>query len=212
QQIAVAANITLRAIWDKQHLIRYELDGGYFASNWTYAQTKNYGSNVTLREAPTRTGYTFGGWRDYKNMYNGAVWAAGQAWGADVDCDLKAVWTRNSTGNYTITGSLDGGSGASSQTIASGTKYTLPTPTKSGYEFSYWKRNRDNDYDGSADVYNAGASETTTNRVAVTAISKHASSYNVLYYRPTTETGSASAISQGYDTQEDNKTASPFPV
>lgn len=212
QQIAVAANITLRAIWDKQHLIRYELDGGYFASNWTYAQTKNYGSNVTLREAPSRTGYTFGGWRDYKNMYNGAVWAAGQAWGADVDCDLKAVWTRNSTNNYTITVNLDGGSGASSQTIAIGTNYTLPTPTKSGYEFNYWRSNRDNNYDGSADVYNGGASYTKSNSVTLTAIWKQASSYNVLYYRPKTESGSGSAIAQGYDTQEESKTGTSFTV
>lgn len=212
QQIAVAANITLRAIWDKQHLIRYELDGGYFTSNWTYTQTKNYGSNVTLREAPSRTGYTFGGWKDYKNMYNGAVWAAGQAWGADVDCDLKAVWTRNSTNNYTITVNLDGGSGASTQTIAVGTNYTLPTPTKSGYEFSYWKSNRDNDYNGSADVYNGGASYTKSNSVTLTAIWKQASSYNVLYYRPKTESGSGSAIAQGYDTQEENKTGSSFIV
>lgn len=212
QQIAVAANITLRAIWDKQHLIRYELDGGYFASNWTYKQTKNYGSNVTLREAPTRTGYTFGGWKDHKNMYNGAIWSAGQTWGADVDCDLKAVWTRNSANTYRITVDLDGGTGAANQVLSIGTKYTLPTPTKSGYEFSHWISNRDNNYDGTADIYQAGSIYNKSNDVTFTAVWKQASSYNVLYYRPKTESGSGTAIAQGYDTQEESKTATSFTV
>ena len=76
QQIVVASNLTLRAVWDKIYYLNYKLNGGYFDSNYTYQQEKWYGKNVTLREAPKRTGYTFKAWRD-KN-YNEALWAAGQ--------------------------------------------------------------------------------------------------------------------------------------
>ena len=63
QQIVVASNLTLRAVWDKIYYIKYKLSGGYFDSNYSYQQEKWYGTNINLREAPKRTGYTFLGWR-----------------------------------------------------------------------------------------------------------------------------------------------------
>lgn len=211
QQITVPSNLTLKAIWDKLHYVDYDLNGGYFDSNWTYRQEKQYGKQISLREAPKRTGYTFKNW---KNLVDGnPSWTAGQTWGADTDAKMQAVWERNSSvSTYTITFNLDGGTGATNQTLAIGTNYTLPTPTKTGYEFSHWLSNRDNDYDSSADVYQAGASYKKSNSVTFTAVWKTASMYNVTYYRPKTESGSGSAIAEGYDTQAENKSAASFTV
>ena len=214
QKIGVPANITLTAVWDKVHYLQYDLNGGYYeaSSDWKYKQEKKYGSNVSLFKVPLRTGYTFGGWKDHKHMYNGAVWEAGQAWGADVDCELQAVWTRNSTSTYTITFALDGGTGASNQTLQIGTNYTLPVPIKTGYEFVHWKSNRDNNYDGSVDIYQAGATYSKSNNVTFTAVWKEASNYNVTYYRPQTESGAGSGITDGYWETQETKQATSFTV
>ena len=34
QQIVVASNLTLRAVWDKIYYLNYKLNGGYFDSNY----------------------------------------------------------------------------------------------------------------------------------------------------------------------------------
>ena len=168
QQIVVASNLTLRAVWDKIYYIKYKLSGGYFDSNYSYQQEKWYGTNINLREAPKRTGYTFLGWRD--SDYNGALWAAGQAWGADVNTTLTAEWSRNnSVSNAIITYKLNGGSGSTSATVKIGSSITLQTPTRSGYTFDYWLSNHDNNYNGSNDHFKGGASYSYSNTVTLTA-------------------------------------------
>ena len=212
QQIVVASNLTLRAVWDKIYYLNYKLNGGYFDSNYTYQQEKWYGKNVTLREAPKRTGYTFKGWRD-KN-YNGALWSAGQTWGADVNTTLTAEWSRNSSvTKATITYKLNGGTGSSSGSVNIGSSITLPTPTRSGYKFNGWKSNHDNDYDGVVDNFGKGATYTYSNTVTLTAQWVAESSYEVIYYRPKTVSGDGSAMAEGYDFKDpETKSGTTFTV
>ena len=212
QQIVVASNLTLTAIWDEVHYIKHDPNGGYYenSSDWKYSLEKIYGSNVNLLKAPVRTGYDFVNW---KNLNDGnPSWNPGQAFGNDENVTMQAIWRRNSVNTYSIKFNLDGGTGASNQTLNIGTSYTLPTPTKAGCEFSHWVSNRDNDYDGTADIYQAGAVYKKSNNVTFTAVWKTASTYNVMYYRPKTESGSGSAIADGYDTQIENKSAASFTV
>ena len=212
QQIVVASNLTLRAVWDKIYYIKYKLSGGYFDSNYTYQQEKWYGTNINLREAPKRTGYTFKGWRD--SDYNGALWAAGQAWGADVNTTLTAEWSRNSSvTKATITYKLNGGTGASSATVNIGSSLTLPTPTKNGYKFSKWVSNHDNDYNGANDQFSGGSQYKYSNTVTLTAQWVEDDAYEVVYYRPKKVAGEGSALADGYEFKDpEAKTGTSFTV
>ena len=101
----------------------------------------------------TRTGYTFGGWKN-----------GDEFWDFDHDVvigpvTLTAVWTANT---YKVTLNPNGGS--VSQTVYNFTyddNYSLPTPTKSGYTFIGW-------YDGSK-KYNNSGKWTTAKAVTLTA-------------------------------------------
>src|SRR5699024_40660 len=112
----------------------------------------------------------------------GALWAAGQTWGADVNTTLTAEWSRNSSvTKATITYKLNGGTGSSSGSVNIGSSITLPTPTRSGYKFNGWKSNHDNNYDGVVDNFGKGATYTYSNTVTLTAQWVAESSYEVIY-------------------------------
>ncbi len=212
QQIVVASNLTLRAVWDKLYYIKYNLSGGYFDSNYTYQQEKWYGMNIKLREVPKRTGYTFLGWRD--SDYNKALWAAGQEWGADVNTTLTAEWSRNSSvTKATITYNLNGGTGSGSATVNIGSSLTLPTPTKNGYKFSKWISNHDNDYNGANDQFSGGSEYKYSNTVTLTAQWVEDDAYEVVYYRPKKVAGEGSALAYGYEFKDPEvKTGTSFTV
>jgi uncharacterized repeat protein (TIGR02543 family) len=60
-----AKDITLFAAWTvNEYTIRFESNGGSDVSSIT----QKYGTEVTLSEQPTRTGYTFGGWFTDKKL------------------------------------------------------------------------------------------------------------------------------------------------
>ena len=89
---------------------------------------------------PVRGGYTFNGWEGLTNgTLNGTTFRFGVA-----PDTIKAKWIPI---NYTLTLNADGGtfdyngSAVSSAAIpyTADSTYTLPEPTKSGYEFAGWK-------------------------------------------------------------------------
>lgn len=93
------------------------------------------GSTITL-PTPTRTGYDCTGW--YNTTSGGAKYAnAGGAYKINTSVNMYAQWTAKT---YSITFNANGGSVAESvRNVTYGQAYgTLPTPTRSGYEFLGW--------------------------------------------------------------------------
>ena len=123
-----ATDVALVASWTaNQYTVTYDANGGY-NNGYSYS-TITYGSSFTLPE-PTKTGYTFAGW------YNGETLVSNGTWNYATDVELVASWTPN---QYTITfnpnsGTLD----ETTQTVAYGSEFTLPTPTRTGYTFDGW--------------------------------------------------------------------------
>lgn len=112
--------------------ITYNLNNGTNAPGNPSSYT--YGTAVTLA-APTRTGYTFGGWFENADFSGTAV--------TEIPADATeaktfyAKWTAN---EYTVT--FDANEGTvkpESKTVTyDGTYGELPTPTRSGYKFLGW--------------------------------------------------------------------------
>ena len=101
---------------------------GYLAES-TYEYVVKYDEEYTLL-VPFRTGYTFGGW------YNGDTKIESDVWTYKIDMTLTALWIVNT---YSVT--LDANGGELEEDIfvvTHGQKYTLPTPTRTGYNFLGW--------------------------------------------------------------------------
>ena len=80
---------------------------------------------------PTRTGYSFGGWK-----YKGQSVSNSFTWKYDENVEFTASWIAN---NYRVTLDVNGGTvNASSINTIYDNKYKLPTPTRTGYTFLGW--------------------------------------------------------------------------
>lgn len=100
------ADVTLYAVWaidsngdgtpDYQttYTVTYDLDGGSPAEGVTYNQEKvKPGTTVTVKAAPTRGSYSFGGWNDGTNTYQ-----PGAELTVNANLTLTAQWTSNGSG------------------------------------------------------------------------------------------------------------------
>jgi uncharacterized repeat protein (TIGR02543 family) len=128
----VTSDTTLYAKWN---INSYTVT---FMSNGSKAgeQSIQFGSTVAAPAAPTRTGYTFGGWyRDaaFTNAWNFASNTVTS------DTTLYAKWSAESVAIfYTVTFSSND-STVNSQTVEAGGKVILPAdPTLAGYTFEGW--------------------------------------------------------------------------
>ena len=129
-------NVTLTAQWTvNTYTITYKYNNG--AADTTAKYTIE--QSITL-PSPTKTGYTFAGWKvttaggNWKttdSVYKGTV-AAGK-YG---NVTLTAQWTVNT---YTITYVYNNGSANTTATYNIEQAITLPSPTKTGYTFAGWK-------------------------------------------------------------------------
>ena len=129
-------NVTLTAQWTvNTYTITYKYNNG--AADTTAKYTIE--QSITL-PSPTKTGYTFAGWKvttaggNWKtsdSVYKGTV-AAGK-YG---NVTLTAQWTANT---YTITYVYNNGSANTTATYNIEQAITLPSPTKTGYTFAGWK-------------------------------------------------------------------------
>ena len=122
-------NITLYAKWNiNSYTITFASNDGSLVS----AIMENYNTAVTAPSAPTKTGYTFGGW--YSNASLTSLYAFTTMPAENIT--LYAKWNINS---YTITFASNGGTLVSPITQNYNTVVTAPSaPTKSGYTFSGW--------------------------------------------------------------------------
>ncbi len=129
-------NVTLTAQWTvNTYTITYKYNNG--AADTTAKYTIE--QSITL-PSPTKTGYTFAGWKvttaggNWKttdSVYKGTV-AAGK-YG---NVTLTAQWVANT---YTITYVYNNGSANTTATYNIEQAITLPSPTKTGYTFAGWK-------------------------------------------------------------------------
>ena len=95
-----------------------------------------YGVGATLPTDVTRTGYTFKGWYDSKNLTGSPVTAIG-----DTETGNKEYWAKWEINQYTITFDTVGGSTVASITQDYGTAIAAPAnPTREGYTFFGWDK------------------------------------------------------------------------
>ena len=136
QNISISSDTNLYAIWrEKTSTVTLDMQSG---SNGTSSVTATYGGAMPAATAPSRTGYTFGGY--YTNSdgtgtkyYNDDMTSA-NIWDRTENTTLYAKWTVNT---YTITFDKQGGTGGSATAIATwGSAMPIATaPTKDGYNF-----------------------------------------------------------------------------
>jgi uncharacterized repeat protein (TIGR02543 family) len=87
------ATITLKAAWKPiEYSVRYDLEGG---SGTAPSKSVKYDEVFTLPAAPTRSGYTFVGWK-----YGGTTYAAGESVSKlttrnNASVEFAAVWNKN---------------------------------------------------------------------------------------------------------------------
>ena len=138
------------------------------------------GSTISAPTAPTRTGYTFGGWYEDDNTFTDAWNFASDT--VTVNTTLYAKWTANT---YNITYNLDGGTNDASNTATYtyATGLTLQNPTKAGYTFSGW-------YDNAGFTGSAITSISTTDTGDKTFYAKWA----IITSAPTALTNAATGI------------------
>ncbi|MGO4373104.1 InlB B-repeat-containing protein, partial [Paenibacillus sp. MCAF20] len=124
----ITANLTLYAKWtNNSYTVSFNSNGGSAVAN----QTVVYDGNATSPTAPTRNGYTFGGW------YSDASLTAAYNFSTQVRSNftLYAKWTAV----YTMSFNSNGGSSVDDQRVEHGGKAAAPTaPTKDGYTFGGW--------------------------------------------------------------------------
>ncbi|WP_179090274.1 InlB B-repeat-containing protein [Paenibacillus sp. FSL H8-0548] len=130
---AVTGKLTLYAKWTiKSFTVSFDSNGGPIFNS----QPVNYGGTVTEPDAPTREGYTFGGW------YSDSSLTIGYSFTTPVtdNMTLYAKWTAR----YTVSFNSNGGSAMADQTVNEGANAAAPSaPTKNGYVFSGWYSDRD---------------------------------------------------------------------
>ena len=139
-----ASNVTLTAQWVAIYGVRYSLNGGTaaagdFAYDVECTVGDNYCTNgqaITSNATPTRTGYTFTGWKDQSNN------SIAQAASFTVSGTSYLLYAQWSVISRSITYALSGGSGStpteSNKTISQSFTISATSPTKSGYTFSGW--------------------------------------------------------------------------
>jgi len=142
--IKTGYNLTLTAQWTEiGYTLTLDTAGGTMPSG--YSTTYTFKADQKLVDViggfpvPTRTGYTFGGW---KRGTSSDLWTDGwgtqpYTWGQDIT--ITAQWTAKT---YTVTfdkNASDASLSTTSKTVTYNSTYgTLPTPTRAGYTFLGW--------------------------------------------------------------------------
>jgi uncharacterized repeat protein (TIGR02543 family) len=81
----------------KKYTVSYDTDGGFSDTEDYSVQTVKHGTAVTVKTAPTKTGYTFNGWNDGTTTHG-----AGQTITVTGNVTLTAQWTANTGTKYTV--------------------------------------------------------------------------------------------------------------
>ncbi len=113
------------ALKDK-YTVTFDSDGGSEIGN----QEVSDGKKATEPDAPTKTGYTFGGWFVKTTEWNFLAYTVTE------NVTLKAKWIAN---EYTLKFNSNGGNEIADMTVTYDGDYILPEPTKENYVFLGWK-------------------------------------------------------------------------
>ena len=171
-----------------KYAVSYNANGNKDTGGSTEAQSKTYGTALTLRaNGFTRTGYAFSKWNT-KADGSGTSYAAGGSYTANAPVTLYAIWVPNT---YAVTYNANGGSGSTAaQTKTYGVALTLRQNafTRAGHTFSKWNTKAD----GSGTSYAAGGSYTANAAVTLYAIWT-ADTYPVTYNGNGAESGATAS-------------------
>lgn len=129
-------DVTFTALYSSastKYTLSYDSAGG---SPTPSSQSAESGSRITLASAPSRSRYSFDGWKIDGVTYSEGASFTMPGW----NTTATAQWTSTKR-NYYLYYTLNGGSPSySSQTCQTGEYFTLQgNPTKSGYDFSGWE-------------------------------------------------------------------------
>ena len=113
------------ALKDK-YTVTFDSDGG----SEVKSQEVSDGKKANEPDAPTKTGYTFGGWFVKTTEWNFLAYTVTE------NVTLKAKWVAN---EYTLKFNSNGGNEIADMTVTYDGDYTLPEPTKENYVFLGWK-------------------------------------------------------------------------
>ena len=169
----IEEGIQLTAKWEKDSESETDTSKKYkvtFNSNGgssVKAQTIKEGSKATKPTNPTRSGYTFDGWKLNDKTFSFSTTIT-------KDITLVASWTKaTAVSKYTVTFDSNGGSSVANQNITNGQKATQPTsPTRSGYTFNGWKLN------GSTFSFNTTITKDITLVASWTEVAKYTVTFN----------------------------------
>ena len=125
-----SADITLYAKWTvNSYTITFNSNGGSTVA----PITQPFGSAVSAPTAPTKTGYTFGGWYSDAELTTAYTFTTMPA----SNITLFAKWT--TLPNHTVTFNSNGGTGTMAPQAANvPTALTLNSFTRTGYTFAGW--------------------------------------------------------------------------
>jgi len=126
----VTANTTLYAKWAINiYTVNFNTQGGSAVAS----VNANHNSTISVPTAPTRTGYTFGGW--YKEAACTIAWVFASNV-VTANTTLYAKWNINA---YTVTFNSQGGSAVTNINANYNATITAPlAPTRTGYTFDGW--------------------------------------------------------------------------
>ncbi|SCX63262.1 Listeria/Bacterioides repeat-containing protein [Lysinibacillus fusiformis] len=133
---AVTKDTTLHAKWDVAQVTQYELAFNPHGGTVVPSQLVAYKSKGNEPPAPTKEGYTFGGWykestlRNQWDFYTDVV---------TEDTTLYAKWDVTQVVQYELAFNPGGGTDVPSQLVTYNSKGNEPpAPTKEGYIFGGW--------------------------------------------------------------------------
>jgi len=137
-----ARNVSIYGRFVKLYTVKYDLNGGKAGSVDYSDETVKSGTVVTVKDAPTRSGYTFKGWVESDTPYS-----VGDSVTVEGDYTFKAEWKKNGGGNdvyptytkYTLTYVSNGGTEYSPEKYMEGAVAKVnKTPERHGYVFEGW--------------------------------------------------------------------------
>ena len=135
----VTGDATYQATYTKEansYTLTYDLDGGEWENDTTYAYPKKYNEEVEVKADPTKEGYTFAGWTSAEvKVVNGKFKMPAK------DVTLKAKWEANI---YKVTYDLDGGEWTEATNefpyeYKATVEVVKTVPTREGYKFLGWR-------------------------------------------------------------------------